>query len=346
MRLTLLLATLGLSVAFAPTRVLRPLRSDSGKLGATPGTWDLELFSPAKINLFLRVVGRRPDGFHDLASLFQTIDLGDQLAFSLLPPSAEADVLTCSLEDLPMDGSNLVSRALDLFRARTGQTRYFRCFLDKRTPMQAGLGGGSSNAATALHAANQLCGAPATNKQLIEWSGELGSDITFFLGLTGSAYCTGRGEIIDPVTALPPTDLFVIKPAAGLSTPLVFKTLAASEYSSCSDANPEELLRTFIEPTPTPADMYINDLEAPAFECLPELATIKESLLQKYGFPVARMSGSGTSIFAIGEPSACSASEFPGQFSAEMADAGIEVQVWQSRFLERAGDENQWYADP
>ena len=145
---------------------------------------------------------------------------------------------------------------------------------------------------------------------------------------------------------MPPTDLFVIKPAAGLSTPLVFKTLAASEYSSCSDANPEELLRTFIEPTPTPADTYINDLEAPAFECLPELATIKESLLQKYGFPVARMSGSGTSIFAIGEPSACSASEFPGQFSAEMADAGIEVQVWQSRFLERAGDENQWYADP
>ena len=328
------------------SRTVRARRNAPRVSADATSDWDLELYSPAKINLFLRVMKRRDDGFHELASLFQTVALGDNLSFSLLPPSATQDQFECDIEGLPTDGSNLVIRAFDLFRLRSGSSQCFRCRLEKRTPIQAGLGGGSSNAAAALHAANLLCGEPASDAELIEWSGELGSDITFFLGESGSAYCTGRGEIIDPVQPLPTEELFIIKPAAGLSTPLVFKTLAASGYTSCSSADPKALLESFTSPSATPADMYINDLEPPAFECLPALDTIKAALLGQFGFPAAMMSGSGTSLFAMGDPQTCRVDEFADKLVASMAEQGISVRVWRTSFLARETDGARWYVDP
>jgi 4-diphosphocytidyl-2-C-methyl-D-erythritol kinase len=345
--------TLGTTHAFVPTysgrHALVNWRTSAVNLpesvSAAEADWDLELFSPAKINLFLRVMSRRPDGFHELASLFQTIGLGDDLSFAKLSSDSHGDEFTCNMPGMPLDSSNLVLRALELFRERTGSAQFFRCRLSKRTPMQAGLGGGSSNAATALYAANQLCGSPASDAQLIEWSGELGSDITFFLGDSGTAYCTGRGEIIEPVKSLPSTELFVIKPADGLSTPLVFKTLAASNYATCSTVDPKELLLSFASSTSQSVNEYVNDLEAPAFELMDDLATIKTGLLAEYGFPVAMMSGSGTSLFAMGEPAICTAGEFPARFTADMAKRDIDVQVWRTRFVDRAGP-GSWYAAP
>lgn len=132
--------------------------------------------APDQINLFLRVVRRREDGYHDLASLFCVTDFGDTLGVSR-SPSPLSDTLVCDAPGVPLDASNLVVRAFDLFRRKTGSAQRFWAHLAKRVPAGAGLGGGSGNAATALWAANVLCGNPATEAQLLEWAGEIGASV-------------------------------------------------------------------------------------------------------------------------------------------------------------------------
>ncbi|GJP37385.1 hypothetical protein CLOM_g21795, partial [Closterium sp. NIES-68] len=133
-----------------------------------------------------------PDGYHELASLFHAISLGDTLKFSF-SPSNSRDALTTNAPGVPLDSSNLVIKALDLFRRKTGIQKYFWVHLDKKVPTGAGLGGGSGNAATALWAANRMCGDVASEAELLEWSADIGSDISFFFS-QGAAYCTGRGR--------------------------------------------------------------------------------------------------------------------------------------------------------
>ncbi|KAK3008092.1 hypothetical protein RJ639_013774 [Escallonia herrerae] len=137
----------------------------------------LTLFSPCKINVFLRITNKREDGFHDLASLFHVISLGDKIKFSL-SPSKSKDRLSTNVSGVPLDDSNLIIKALNLYRKKTSSDNFFWVHLDKKVPTGAGLGGGSSNAATAMWAANQFNGCLASEKELQEWSG----------------YCTGRGE--------------------------------------------------------------------------------------------------------------------------------------------------------
>lgn len=142
----------------------------------------IALFSPAKINLFLRVLGKRSDGYHEIASLFQAINLGDNLTFTL----SEQDHLTCSDPHLPCDHTNLVIKAVHLFRKKTNLDTPVTIHLEKEIPSQAGLGGGSSNAATTLWALNALHNYPYTIGQLQIWSAEIGSDIPFFF-LSGNS---------------------------------------------------------------------------------------------------------------------------------------------------------------
>lgn len=248
----------------------------------------LTLFSPAKINLFLRVLGKRPDGYHELASLFQAIDLGDTLHFEL----AKEDSLTCSDPTLPCDDSNLVMKAVHLFRRKTGLHFSINIHLEKKIPTQAGLGGGSSNAATTLWALNALHNFPYSERHLQIWSAEIGSDIPFFFS-KGTAYCTGRGE---QVTNLPPiphlTSFSLIKPNAGLSTPAIYQALNLKE---CSQRDPNQLLASFYSGTPC----FINDLELPAFRLCPLLEPLKQKLLQE-GHPTVFMTGSGTALVSVG----------------------------------------------
>ena len=238
----------------------------------------LRLFSPCKINLFLRILRKKEDGYHDLASLFQAVGFGDTLELSPLESGEERDEFSCNMEGVPVDSSNLVLRALQLMRDKTGIQQYYKANLIKQVPAQAGLGGGLANAATALWGANQLMGNPASLEQLVEWSGALGSDITFFLS-KGTAYCTGRGEIMDPMDPPLPsgTNVCIVKPNIGLSTPQVFKAL---EYDKLSTLDAKEiLLPAFLKGVDTvPAEYFINDLELPAFKCVPELQTLKEEL--------------------------------------------------------------------
>lgn len=247
----------------------------------------LTLASPAKVNLFLRIIRKREDGYHELASLFQAIDLCDKLHFQL----ADTDKLTCSDSTLPTDHTNLVSKAMQLFRRKTGVNVPLSIHLEKNIPQQAGLGGGSSNAATTLWAYNQLVGSPAKETELAEWAAEIGSDISFFLS-GGTAYCTGRGEIMRSIAPLEPTNLWIVKPSMGLSTPQVYGRVNTAAFPK---RDPKEMLANFLNGQPE----YFNDLEEPAFSVLPELENLKQNLVQA-GFSTVLMSGSGSSFFCIG----------------------------------------------
>lgn len=270
----------------------------------------ITLASPAKINLFLRVIRRRPDGYHELASLFQAIDLCDTIHFEL----SSHDSLTCDDPSIPTDHSNLILKAADLFRRKTGLSTGVKIHLEKRIPVQAGLGGGSSNAATTLWALNELCGRPGSQEELIRWSGDIGSDITFFLS-QGTAYCTGRGEILQPLQPLQKTSLTIAKPSFGLSTPQIYRSLDAT---SLQQRDPAAALSSFLNGNP----VYFNDLEIPAFAVAPELAKLKTKL-NACGFDQVLMSGSGSAFFCIGNGDLRELSEtqfYPANFSNRSID--------------------------
>ena len=257
--------------------------------------------SPCKLNLFLRILGRRPNGFHDLASLFQAVSLSDTMYFSKLPDSATQDEMGCTAGDLPVDDSNLVIKALNLMRSKSGiSDAYFKVYLDKNVPMQAGLGGGSANAATAMFAFNELMGQPVTMQQMVEWSGDIGSDITFFF-TSGTAYCTGRGEIVTSMPALPGASqikVHIFKPTQGLSTRRVFQAL---DLDDLHPTPPETLLRSWQTGPLFSASKggLVNDLEPPAFQCEPALLSLKSAIADCKGAVGVMMSGSGTSIYAL-----------------------------------------------
>lgn len=249
----------------------------------------LSLVSPAKVNLFLRVLRRRPDGFHDLASLFQAISLHDVLHVSL----SGRDSLTCDAPSLPTDGSNLVLKAAALFRQKTGLQAYVDVHLEKRIPLEAGLGGGSSNAATLLWAFNELTDRPASLEELQSWAGQIGSDVPFFLS-EGTAYCTGRGEHVLPLPALVPRKVTIVKPLEGLPTARVYGSL---DIGRLSENNPQLSLEQWMRGQVA----CFNDLETPAIELLPSLRQLKQTL-QESGSEAVLMSGSGTSFFCLGLP--------------------------------------------
>jgi len=249
----------------------------------------MRLFSPAKVNLFLRVERKRGDGYHDLASLFQAISLGDCISFSL----NEKDFLSCTDPHVPVGPNNLIWQAANLFRRKTGLSFGLCVHLEKNLPMQSGLGGGSSNAATTLWALNQMWGRPATDELLALWAAEIGSDISFFFS-QGTAYCTGRGERVAPLS-LPsqPPPMWIIKPLEGLSTPHIFKIFDLSKRE------PREPLESLEEWRRGKICTY-NDLEKPAFEQLPLLKTLREELVHQ-GYQHVTLTGSGTSFFCFGE---------------------------------------------
>ncbi len=246
----------------------------------------LNLFSPAKINVFLKVVGRRPDGFHDLASLFQTIDLKDTLHLSL----TDKDEMTSTCKNLPRDNSNLVFKAANLFRQKSGKSFGLHVHIVKRIPQQAGLGGGSSNAATTLWGINQLLGTPYTTQELTEWSIELGSDVPFFF-TQGTAYCTGRGEVLRSIDPLLSQKLWIVKPDRGLSTPEVFSHLKLGELPT---RDPEMALANILNGKME----CFNDLENSALQLFPELNQIKHQLSEKHSH--VSMTGSGSAFFCLG----------------------------------------------
>ncbi|XP_006294319.2 4-diphosphocytidyl-2-C-methyl-D-erythritol kinase, chloroplastic [Capsella rubella] len=294
----------------------------------------LKLFSPCKINVFLRITGKREDGFHDLASLFHVISLGDTIKFSL-SPSKSKDRLSTNVQGVPVDGRNLIIKALDLYRKKTGSNRFFWIHLDKKVPTGAGLGGGSSNAATALWAANQLNGGLVTEKELQEWSSEIGSDIPFFFS-HGAAYCTGRGEIVQDLPPPFPLDLpmVLIKPREACSTAEVYKRLRLDQ---ASNINPLTLLEN-VTSNGVSQSICVNDLEPPAFSVLPSLKRLKQRIIAsgRGDYDAVFMSGSGSTIVGIGSPD-------PPQFIYDDEEYK-NVFLSEANFMTR--EANEWYKEP
>lgn len=249
----------------------------------------LNLFSPAKINLFLRIISKRSDGYHNLSSVFQTISLGDTLTIEL----NDQDELTCSDPRLPTDKSNLILKATELFRQKLETDQGFKIHLNKRIPVEAGLGGGSSNAATTLWACNQLTNSSVPLDTLKRWGSEIGSDVPFFFS-QGTAYCTGRGESVYHLPTLGSRHVLIVKPQEGLSTVGVYRRL------NFDHPVPEKVIQRDLDTFLCDALPYFNDLEKPAFEIKPELRELKKELLH-FGFEVVLMSGSGSSFFCLGE---------------------------------------------
>lgn len=246
-------------------------------------------FSPAKVNLFFRVIAKRPDGFHEVASLYSALDFGDFITVDF----AKEDQFVSNEKSLANDSSNLVIRARDLFREATKITHPIQITLQKNIPIGAGLGGGSSNASTLLLALNELMKAPLKNGELQNLGAKIGSDCPFFFS-KGLSFCTGRGDVLHDVDFSFKTSFWIAKPDRyHLLTPKVYSVCKPNE---ATNQDPKELLRSFKDGNP----VFVNDLEPAAFRLIPELKDVKNSLLD-LGFSKVVMTGSGTAFICFGD---------------------------------------------
>ncbi|MEP2774709.1 MAG: 4-(cytidine 5'-diphospho)-2-C-methyl-D-erythritol kinase [Luteolibacter sp.] len=243
------------------------------------------MLSPAKLNLSLRILGKRADGFHEIDTLMvQLHGLADDITIT----PAEEFSFTCSDPSLPTDDSNLVVKAAQALSKKSGKPIPFHIHLEKNIPHGAGLGGGSSNAATTLLLLNDLLGSPQTVEELHAIAAELGSDIPFFL-YDGTARCTGRGEIIKAAPAPPNLPVILFKPPFAVPTP--------DAYRNCLEA--ESLPGISYEPQAIGELTLFNDLEKPVFAKHRYLAELKLWLSKNRSTRAVLMSGSGSTIFAI-----------------------------------------------
>jgi 4-diphosphocytidyl-2-C-methyl-D-erythritol kinase len=264
----------------------------------------IEVAAPAKINLTLRVLGKRPDGFHEIETLIVPIGLSDRLTVEEAPEWT----FVCDDPSVPGDESNLVVRAARLFAAETGTGDKLRIRLSKSIPHGAGLGGGSSDAAATLRALDQFHSTRLPREKLIQMAAKLGSDVPVFID-GGAAWCRGRGEIVEPVrfpTCLP---ILLLKPPFAVPTPWAYKHWQ----------NSRELEGIPYEPQDFPGGRLENALERPVFEKYLLLAAMKQWLLTQPEVSGALMSGSGSTIFALlreegsGHPLAARARESYGE---------------------------------
>ncbi|HCN78657.1 MAG TPA: 4-(cytidine 5'-diphospho)-2-C-methyl-D-erythritol kinase [Verrucomicrobiales bacterium] len=252
----------------------------------------LKLSSPAKINLWLRILGRRQDGFHEVETRLHKVAVEDVVELELTGPGEDV-TLTCTVPGIPLDDSNLAIRALRAFEARAGSRHSWRIHLEKRIPSGAGLGGGSGNAAVILQGANQLLGSPLGIDELLEVAAGIGADVPFFLLETSAADGSGRGEQVAPAPSPGPVPVLLIKPAFPVPTPWAYGRWMGSR----------ELPGVMYAPQPGPWGALQNSLERPVFEKFRLLPALKTWLLERPGVLGALMSGSGSTLFALFESS-------------------------------------------
>ena len=298
----------------------------------------LTVFSPAKLNLFLAVTGRRADGFHELVSLVAPLAWGDTLDVELRPGAER--VLECDLPNLPLDGSNLILRAAQAFADRTGWTGGVRFRLRKVIPMGAGLGGGSSNAVAALRALNQLTGETLDAATLVELAAGIGSDCPLFLH-DGPVIMRGRGELIEPLpeevtSRFAERRVLVFKPAFSVNTAWAYRELARAASESdepvyLPTAQAEKRLSDWLVGPGQPLEgLLFNTLERPAFEKHVALPTLLERLHRTRGW-AARMSGSGSACFGL-----LTEDQDPAVLAADIHEAwGETALVVNTRFATR-----------
>lgn len=260
----------------------------------------MKFSSFAKLNLHLEVLRRRPDGFHELRTVFQTIDLADEIEIERRPGAIE--LVVEGAPGLPADRQNLVWRAAAAFLERWGSPgEGVAISLRKQIPMGGGLGGGSANAATVLAGMALLADAKPPFAELLAVAAELGSDVPFFL-YGGTALGTGRGERIEPLPdpAAPPLDLWLAIPPVAAPTAAVFRAHALGRRPDGGDLTGREISEREPEALPRAWGELLggNDLEPTCLELFPPVRDVYNRLSESEALAV-RLSGSGSTIFAL-----------------------------------------------
>lgn len=300
--------------------------AESGRqLGRREPGPQIRLLCPAKVNLYLRVVGRRADGYHDLVTVMQPLTLADELLVAL---AGEGIQVTCDHPDLPPGEGNLVWQAARAFARETSQRLGVRLTVGKKIPLAAGLGGGSSDAAGVLLALNRLCGQPLDGSRLHRLAGQLGADVPFFLG-RGPAVARGIGTQLAAIT-LRSYWYLLVNPGVPLSTRWAYEHLDLSSVPGAPASetwdpdHPEHWLR--------------NDLGVVAVQRFPELAVLLHRL-NELGARGQGVSGSGPTIFGIfssreaaDQAGRALRPSFPGWLAVAQGLTGQEPETtWESR---------------
>ncbi|MEY2438664.1 MAG: 4-diphosphocytidyl-2-C-methyl-D-erythritol kinase [Verrucomicrobiota bacterium] len=247
----------------------------------------MQIFAPAKVNLSLRILDRRPDGFHEIETFITPISLSDELNIAKRS-NGEGIKFQCADASIPLGEENLVIRAARLFFEMTGSESSLSIDLVKNIPHGAGLGGGSSDAAATLLALNQLFDTKLPREALAKMGSIIGSDVPFFI-FESAALCRGRGELVSPQKLREGLTLVLFKPEFGVPT--------AWAYSRWHDSR--EIPDVVYGPQDFHGHRFLNDLERPVFEKFVFLAQLKSWLMKQPEVSVALMSGSGSTVFGV-----------------------------------------------
>lgn len=284
----------------------------------------MKIRCPAKINLMLELLGKRHDGFHEIGTIYQTVDFADDLELTMRSRKGLSLSLRAGTMAVPAGEENLVQRAYKAYQEAYGPVPGLSAILTKRIPPGSGLGGGSSNAASMLLALRSMCGGPELS-EIEALAGGLGSDVPFFLH-GGTAEGRGRGERISPLPDAPKHLVLLILPARMISTEKVFQSCSPILTSVPNRNSIHRYLSEGGVVCPQ-RDIQGNDLESVVFRMEPQLEQLKD-LLYNSGARFASLSGSGSALFGLYDSEAL-AVQAAGRFEAYPCSAVV------TRFLGR-----------
>ena len=270
----------------------------------------MRALAPAKINLFLKVLRRRPDGFHEIETFVSPISLCDQIKIDK-NKRGQGISFRCDDPSVPRGDENLAVRAANAFFAATQMKPAVSIVLKKKIPHGAGLGGGSSDAAAVLLALNRLFATKLSRGELAKLGSTIGSDVPFFI-FESAAVCTGRGEIVKPKKLTKQLSILLVKPDFAVSTPWAYKRWQNSRQLPGISYGQQDFR----------GQKFLNELERPVFEKFVFLARIKMWLLEQKEVAAALMSGSGSTVFAV-LPSNAHAG-----LVAKRAKAQLDPELW------------------
>jgi len=250
----------------------------------------MKIYSPAKINLFLKITGKRPDGYHDLITLMCCIDLYDTISIAF---NAKKISVICNNPKVPEDKTNLAHSAATLFLKSLNKQEYVEICINKNIPVGAGLGGGSSNAASVLLGLNHYYGSPFSQEELMSMGQSIGADVPFFI-FKKPAIASGIGENLEAYEGLTPYKILLIYPGFSVSTTKVYNnfnlglTKIKKKHNFYLSKNQEFNIEYHL----------YNDLEKVTASWYPDIIAVKEALL-RHGARGALMTGSGPTIFGL-----------------------------------------------
>ena len=271
----------------------------------------------AKINLYLDVTGRRPDGYHDLLSVMQSVSLCDKV--TVMRTEETGIAVTCDDPAVPTDGKNIVVKCADAFFRRFGiGNPDIRIDIQKRIPSSAGLAGGSSDGAAVLRLLNELYGNPADTELLCVIGASVGADIPFCL-IGGTCVCRGIGEILEPVPIpVPDYELLIAFPGEGVSTPAAFRLLDETPFTGSKPSH--EAVLDDLRTGKLPRSLY-NAFERAILPVHPGASALRKEI-GKLGAEAVLMSGSGPSVFGL-----FSSAESRDRAAAELSKSGYRVHI-------------------